>query len=351
MTEHANKKSARQKPCIAVTMGDPAGIGPEVIAKALCGMALHEVCNIIVIGDLEVMRAHATRFAPQQEVIPIQKVSEAIFQHDHCNILHLGEDESRREVPRFQPGVLSARAADTALKSIEIAAKLALRGEIDAIVTAPINKEAMKGIGFDFPGHTEFFAKAANTHDFGMMMAGRGMKIMLASIHLPLADAIAQLNTDDLFRIIRLTDKVLKLDFGRVHPKIAVAGLNPHAGERGIFGQEEKSIVRPAVEKAQAAGLNVSGPYPADTLFYKLHQGQFDAAVALYHDQALIPIKLLAFGDAVNITAGLPFIRTSVDHGTAFDIAGQGIADPGSLKEALRCAAEMVGHRFPDSRK
>lgn len=346
MTEHVSKKTGLQKPTIAITMGDPCGIGPEVIAKALCDPGLDEICRLFVIGDLEVMRHQVTRFAPQKRMIAIEKVSEAIFQRDCLNILDIGSDERKAGRVRFEVGVMSADAARAALASITLAAKLALRGEIDAITTAPINKEAMKRIGFSFPGHTEFFAEHSHTKQFGMMMAGSGMKIMLASIHLPLADAISGLDAKKLFEIIHLTHHSLKRDFGLVHPKIAVAGLNPHAGENGIIGKEEIEHVRPAIKMAQTEGFNVSGPYPADTLFFKLHQGQFDAAVALYHDQALIPIKLLAFGGAVNITVGLPFIRTSVDHGTAFDIAGQGIADSGSLVEALRWAVEMARHRL-----
>lgn len=335
-------------------MGDPCGIGPEVIIKGLQEPSLHDICHPLVIGDLAVIRTEVTRFAPKMKVVPIQNVSEAVFQYGRLHVLESsghGDNLSSGNAAQFMPGVMNAAAATAALKAIEMAAKLALALEIDGVATAPIQKEAMKGIGFAFPGHTEFFAEAAHTEHFGMMMVGGGMKIMLASIHLPLREAISQLNTQDLLKILRLTDTALKLDFGQPHPHIAVAGLNPHAGERGILGQEEKTILAPAIELALREGLNVSGPYPADTLFYQLHQGRFDAAVALYHDQALIPIKLLAFGCAVNITAGLPFIRTSVDHGTAFDIAGQAQADPGSLQEAVRWAAKMAGHRYPRLRR
>ncbi len=348
MTEHSPQKTKYRKPRIALTMGDPCGIGPEVIAKGLNDPVLHKIGDLCVIGDLQVMRAHVARFAPKQKVVPVQKITEAVFRPDILNVLQIGQNDAKTGTTLFPPGAPHPDSATTAFKAIEKAAKLALRGEIDAIATAPINKDAMQNIGFAFPGHTEFFAAAANTDDFGMMMTSRSMKIMLASIHLPLVEAISQLNADNLLKTIRLTHHTLKQDFGYIRPHIAVAGLNPHAGERGMLGQEEQSAVTPAIETAQAAGMHVSGPYPADTLFYKLRQGRFDAAVALYHDQALIPIKLLAFACAVNITAGLPFIRTSVDHGTAFDIAGQGIADPGSLQAAVRTAAEMARHRAPD---
>ncbi|MFQ5598670.1 MAG: 4-hydroxythreonine-4-phosphate dehydrogenase PdxA [Nitrospiria bacterium] len=334
------------KPIVAITMGDPCGIGPEVIVKALLNGDLYTTSHPFVIGDVAVMQNSASAFAPQLDVHPIQKVSEAVFQKNRLEILDMDANSPKQRPDFFQPGVLNPKAAAAAFNAIETAAALALAREIDAIATAPINKEGMKKIGFAFPGHTEFFAKAANEDHFGMMMTGGHLKIMLASIHLPLRDAIAQLNPDRLLKTIRLADATLKQDFGLPRPHIAVAGLNPHAGERGILGQEEKKAVVPAIHAAQEEGLHVSGPYPADTLFYKLSRQSFDAAVALYHDQALIPIKLIAFGRAVNFTAGLPFIRASVDHGTAFDIAGKGVADPGSLKAAVKLAAEMAVHRY-----
>ncbi|MFQ5588871.1 MAG: 4-hydroxythreonine-4-phosphate dehydrogenase PdxA [Nitrospiria bacterium] len=346
MTEdRITTKSA--KPIVAVTMGDPAGIGPEVIVKGLLKENLYQTCNPFVIGDLKVMRDAASRFAPPLAVRPIRKVSEAAFQPGILEVLDISGDPPTQDATSCQPGTCHPKAATAAFKSIETAAKLALSREIDAVATAPIHKEGMKAIGFAFPGHTEFFAEASNEDHFGMLMVGGNLKIMLDSIHVPLKNAIAQLNAEGLLKTIRLCDAALKLDFGLTRPHIAVAGLNPHAGERGILGHEEKECIVPAVEAAQREGLRVSGPYPADTLFYKLEQGRFDAAVALYHDQALIPIKFAAFGCAVNITAGLPFIRTSVDHGTAFDIAGKGIADPGSLRAAVNRAAEMARHRYP----
>ncbi len=335
------------KPIVAITMGDPCGIGPEVIVKSLLNDALYEQCRPFVIGDVHTIREAASRFAPQLTIVPIQKVSEAAFAAGRLEVL---DSDGRRITTKpsvFEAGILNPRAAAAAFKAIEMAAKLALSGEVQAIATAPINKEGMKQIGFPFPGHTEFFAEAAHEDDFGMMMVGSHLKIMLVSIHLPLRDAIAQLNTIGILKAIRLTDCALKQDFGLARPHIAVAGLNPHAGERGILGEEEERFIVPAIKTAQQEGLHVSGPYPADTLFYKLEQQGFDSAVALYHDQALIPIKLIAFGCAVNLTAGLPFIRTSVDHGTAFDIAGKGIADPGSLQAAVKLAAEMAIHRYP----
>jgi len=329
------------KPVIAVTMGDPCGIGPEVIVKGLADGKLHHRCRPFVIGNADWISRAAARFSPRLSVRPIKALSEARFKKGELEVL----DPAREVFSGLRFGMPHPSAPAAALGAITLAAQMALRDEIDGITTAPINKEQMKTIGFAFPGHTEFLADIAQTDRFGMMMVGGGLKIMLATIHLPLKEAVAQTRKDSLLKIIRLTAAGLKRDFGLQEPRVAVAALNPHAGERGLFGDEEREQVIPAVETARAEGLNIFGPYPADTLFFQLKQGKFDAVVALYHDQALIPIKLLAFGEAVNVTVGLPFIRTSVDHGTAYDIAGKGVADPGSLRAALALAAEMAKNR------
>lgn len=332
------------KPKIAMTMGDPCGIGPEVIVKGLLDKTLYRHCRPFVIGDFEQMKHAARLFAPGLVLKSILKISEAQFKAGCLEVLDI-QKSGRQSTLHY--GQAQPRAAAMALEAIRLAAEMAKAGDIDGIATAPIHKAAMKGIGFPFPGHTEFFAGAASEKNFGMMMVGAGLRITLTSIHLPLRDAIEQLNKLDIADKIRLTDTVLKKDFGIERPRIAVAGLNPHAGEEGLFGEEERREVLPALALAQDEGIDARGPYPADTLFHQLHQGRFDAAVALYHDQALIPIKLLAFGKGVNITLGLPFIRSSVDHGTAYDIAGKGIADPGSMQEALKLAASMARHRIP----
>lgn len=334
-------KKKSWKPTIAVTMGDPCGIGPEVIVKGISKMNPSRFCRPFVTGNAEWMSQAAARFAPGLSIRPIQSLSEARFKEGELEVL----DTAREDFSQLQYGVPHPSAPSAALSAITEAAEMALRDEIDGITTAPIHKDQMKTIGFAFPGHTEFLADIAKAERVGMMMVGGGLKIMLATIHLPLKEAIVQTRKKPLLEMIRLTASGLKRDFGLQNARIAVAALNPHAGERGLFGEEEKEEVIPAVEMARAEGINASGPYPADTLFYKLKQGQFDAVVALYHDQALIPIKLLAFGGAVNVTVGLPFIRTSVDHGTAYDIAGKGIADPGSFQAALTLAAQMAETR------
>jgi 4-hydroxythreonine-4-phosphate dehydrogenase len=330
-----------RKPIIAVTMGDPCGIGPEVIVKGLLEKNLYRLCRPFVIGNADWMSKAAARFASSLSIRPIQTLSDARFKEGVLEVF----DSAQEVFPDLRCGIPHRSAPSVALAAITQAAGMALRDEIDGITTAPIHKEQMKSIGFAFPGHTEFLADISKADQVGMMMVGGGLKIMLATIHLPLKEAIAQVQKGSLLKMIRLTAEGLKRDFGLQNARIAIAALNPHAGEKGLFGDEEKEEIIPAVEMAQAEGINAFGPYPADTLFYQLKQGRFDAVVALYHDQALIPIKLLAFGDAVNVTVGLPFIRTSVDHGTAYDIAGKGLADPGSLRAALTLAAHMATNR------
>ncbi len=336
------------KPCIAITMGDPCGIGPEVISKGLRDEHIYQYCQPFVIGNGEQMKIAASHFSPSLSIETITDLSKARFKPGILDVL---DNKAASINAPLSYGTSHPGAALAALNAIRQAAGMAIAKEIDAVVTAPINKKGMREIDFPFPGHTEFFAEAAKTLRFGMMMIGDRLKIMLASIHLPLKEAIACLNPDHLTKMIRLTHTALREDFGIESPRIAVAGLNPHASEGGLFGDEEERLVSPAIESAVKEGMDVSGPHPADTLFYHLRQGRFDAAVALYHDQALIPIKLLAFSQGVNVTVGLPFIRTSVDHGTAYDIAGKGIADSGSFQEALKLAAKMAYHRYPKFNK
>jgi len=326
------------KATIAITMGDPCGIGPEVIVKALSDHTLYNVCRPFVIGHAGWMEQTAARFAPALSCRPITRRSDARFQAGVLEVLDIGGAEMTG-VRHGDP-----RAATAAFSALTHATDMALSGEIDGITTAPIHKAQMKQVGFPAPGHTEFLAHRAGVTSFGMMMVGGGLKITLATIHLSLKEA-ARIQADAVLSAIRLTHRAMGSDFGMKAAHIAVAALNPHGGEEGLFGDEEQREIAPAVRKAQSEGITASGPYPADTLFYHLKRGRFDAAVALYHDQALIPIKLLAFGDAVNVTLGLPFVRTSVDHGTAYDIAGRGLADEGSLKAALLLAAQMAAHR------
>jgi 4-hydroxythreonine-4-phosphate dehydrogenase len=229
-----------------------------------------------------------------------------------------------------------------------LAARLALQGKVEGMVTCPISKEIIRNIRPSFTGHTEYLARLARTRSFGMMLAGERLKVSLVTIHLSLKKALSVLNTKKILQTIQLTHQILIRWYGISDPQIAVAGLNPHAGEQGAFGMEEETIILPAIKAVQDQGIRATGPYPPDTLFYWAAQGRYDAVVALYHDQGLIPLKLLHFDTAVNITMGLPFIRTSVDHGTAFDIAGKGIAKPDSLEAAINLAADFARRRQLD---
>lgn len=329
------------KPIIAITMGDPVGIGPEIIMKSFASEEMYGLCQPVVIGAANWFLGLGS--APK--IKPVQALSECQFKPGQLEVLDAHSDLLEPPTDTWQYGVPHPKAAHAALSAIRKAAALAMDNKVDAIVTAPINKEALKKVGFAHPGHTEFLAELSGVNRYGMMMVGGGLKIMLTTIHLALNQVPALIKKELLLEKIVLTDQALKTDFGLPQGRIAVASLNPHGGEGGMFGSEEINEIQPAVEAAQRQGINACGPFPSDTLFFKLKEGRFDAAVGLYHDQALIPIKLLAFGHAVNVTVGLPFIRTSVDHGTAFDIAGKGVADPGSLKEAISLAVEMVKHR------
>jgi 4-hydroxythreonine-4-phosphate dehydrogenase len=237
---------------------------------------------------------------------------------------------------------LSAAGGRLAARAIERATAWAQAGRIDAITTGPIHKVGLARAGYPFEGHTEFLAALTGGGTVGMMMVGGGLRIMLATIHLAVRDLPRRLTAQKILTAVRLTHRAMREWFGKPRAAIGVSALNPHASDHGRFGDEEARVIAPAIARARRSGIRATGPYPADTLFHRAHQGEFDATVAMYHDQALIPIKLLAFGRAVNLTVGLPFVRTSVDHGTAYDIAGKGVADPGSLLEALELAARLA---------
>jgi len=259
-------------------------------------------------------------------------------------------------VPRYPEGVVldpekliwgrPSRITGVAMAAaIEETVKLVQRGEFAAMVTCPITKTALHGAGYHYPGHTEMLATLCQTRDYAMMMAGRSLKVTLVTIHQGLSTVAAALTRDAIVRLIELTGKSLVFDFGLSAPRLAVAGFNPHAGEGGMFGHEEELVIAPAVNLARDRGWQVSGPFPPDTVFHKAVKGYFDAVICMYHDQGLIPFKLLHFDDGVNVTIGLPLVRTSVDHGTAYDIAGQDKANPASLQAAFRMAGEIASNR------
>jgi 4-hydroxythreonine-4-phosphate dehydrogenase len=316
---------------IAVTMGDPAGIGPEIIAK----LWAEGVPAAFVIGDAAILRRAVDLLGVPLEVRLVAAPAEVDPRPGRIDLL------AASRLPADLPfGRIDARAGEAAYAYVERAIRLAMAGEIGALVTAPLNKEALKAAGIDYPGHTEILAAHSGTADFAMMLANEELRVLLVSIHLPLSEAIRQVTPEAELRAIRLAHRACR-DFGLARPRVAVAGLNPHAGENGLFGREDMEVIGPAVEAARREGIEASGPWAGDTVFMRARRGEFDIVVAQYHDQGLIPVKYLGIEQGVNVTVGLPFIRTSVDHGTAFDIAGTGMAEHASLRAALRMAERI----------
>ncbi|MGN7882597.1 4-hydroxythreonine-4-phosphate dehydrogenase PdxA [Rhizobiales bacterium] len=311
---------------VGITMGDPCGIGPEIIARVFAD-GLPE--QAVVIGDAKVMERAVRALALPLQVQPVASVDEAIRDATLIPVLNVSE------LPDDMPiGQVDARAGRASYDYVVRAIDEALAGNIGAIVTAPINKEAMRKGGLDYPGHTEILAERSGTDKFAMMLANDELRVILVTIHVSLRDAIDLVTQDSVLRTIELAHRAGKA-YGIASPRVAVAGLNPHAGENGMFGREDLDIIAPAIKRAQELGINASGPWPGDTIFMRARKGEFDIVVAQYHDQGLIPVKYLGIDNGVNVTIGLPFIRTSVDHGTAFDIAGQGTADHSSLRHAF----------------
>jgi len=334
-------KHVTRKPLLGLTMGDPAGIGPEVIAKAVAMPEVRRCCRPIVIGSLPVMERTVRSLRLPLRVVGVSGHGDAVGSRGIIPVL----DPLERPLGRFRTGVVSKQTGGASAVFIVKAVRLAQLGCLDAIVTGPINKEAINLAGYDYPGHTEMLADLTKSKESGMMIVGGPLKVMFVTTHVAhrkLADA---LSSQRIAKAIRLAHKALREYFGVARPRIGVAALNPHAGEHGLFGNEERRVILPAVRRARARGINASDPLPADTLFGKAARGDYDGVVAMYHDQGLIPLKLLAFGRCVNLTVGLPIIRTSVDHGTAYDIAGRGVADPGSMVEAITLAARLVKRR------
>jgi len=330
----------KTRPLVGITMGDPSGIGPEVIAKALADPALYDLCRPLVLGDVAVLSPYIKK-APTTAIRQISHPSQAEGKAGQIDLIPSCALEGHSIVPGA-PVVAGGRAM---VDCIVRAVTLAKSGDIAAMVTCPISKALMHQAGHAFEGHTQLIAHLLNCRDYVMMLAGKTLRVSLVTIHCPLKDVPSNLTTEGIHKTIHITCKALREDFAIQSPRLAVAGLNPHAGESGLFGSEEEGLIKPAVEEARTGDCAVEGPLPPDTVFYKAATGQFDAVVAMYHDQGLIPLKLLHFSDAVNVTLGLPIIRTSVDHGTAYDIAGQDVADPSSLKAAIRMAVLMAQNR------
>lgn len=335
------ERRRERRPVVGITMGDPAGIGPEVVVKALSRRAVAGMCRPLIIGSLPVLQRTARSLKAKARVLPVEGHEHPLGRPGEIPVL----DPLTRPLGRIVPGRLSKRAGAAAVAFIKTAVQLAEHRCIDAIVTAPINKEGMHLAGYRYPGHTEFLAKLTRSRETGMMIVGGPLRVQFVTTHVRLRKLPSALSVAGVERAIRLAAGALRDLFGIAAPRVGVAALNPHAGEGGLFGDEERRVILPAVRRARRAGIAVAGPLPADTIFGKAARGEYDAVVAMYHDQGLIPLKVMAFGRCVNLTVGLPIIRTSVDHGTAYDIAGKGVADPGSLIEAIRLAVRLARRR------
>lgn len=331
------------RPIIGITMGDPVGIGPELICQALGDSEIYRYCRPFVIGDTQIMAAAKQVLRSEQLIAEVKTTAAGTYEPGCINVYNASCLKAADETNWGNPTPITGQAM---IDYITTGIDKALRGDISALVTSPINKTAMKMAKSRFHGHTELLAHRTGTSQYAMMMAGSRLRIVLVTIHVPLAQVPNYLSMDRVFETIKITDDSLKERFGISRPRIAVAGLNPHAGEEDMFGDEESRIITPAVLQATEMGMDVFGPFPPDTLFYHAVDGSYDAVVCMYHDQGLIPFKMIHFSDGVNTTLGLPIVRTSVDHGTAYDIAGKGIANPGSLIAAIRMAAEQAINRL-----
>ena len=358
-----------ERPVIGITLGDPNGVGPEIIVKILSQEWVYELCRPLVIGHDEVIR-RALPLArtggsgddegqdetdgqggrspgPYLDVHPIEHPDAGLFRHGAIDVMNAQDAELK--VDSLVPGRVQSEAGRLAVESVKRAARMAIDGDIAAMVTAPINKEAMGHAGYVYAGHTELLAEITGTKRFRLALAFDGILVSHATTHVSLRDAIDRLSEEEILVTLDLVGNALA-GMGVAAPRIAVCGLNPHAGEGGLFGDEEIRIIAPAIEKARekagAQGWRITGPLPPDTVFMRARKGDFDGIIGMYHDQGHIPVKAIAFDRTVNVTLGLPIIRTSVDHGTAFDIAGKGIADAGNLGEALRMAVSLVGEQW-----
>jgi 4-hydroxythreonine-4-phosphate dehydrogenase len=335
------KTDLPDKPIIGITMGDPLGIGPEILVKALCGHEVHALCIPVVIGDPNIMHTALSRFSIPLRIHNIHDPTQGKDDPGCLNLLAVSSLKLNMSMPPSMTSSIGQAMADYIHTGID----LALSRQIDALVTGPITKTGLKMAGSRFHGHTELIAHQTGTRKFAMMLAGKTLKVVLVTIHMPLASVPDALTQEKILDVIHLTCTDLKTRFNIKAPRLAVAGLNPHAGEEGLFGHEEQQIIAPAVKTAQNQGLDIQGPMPPDTVFNHAIKTGCDAVVCMYHDQGLIPFKLIHFKDGVNVTLGLPIIRTSVDHGTAYDIAWKGCADPASLVEAIKMAGFQARNR------
>jgi len=334
--------SSELRPIVGLTMGDPAGIGPEVVVKAMNEPALYEYCRPLVIGDVATIQRVVVQLGLALQVSPVTKPADGRYVPGTLDVLQATSED----LSGIALGQVQSLAGKAAAECVIRATELALAGKIDAMATAPLNKDALNQAGYHYPGHTEMLAELTGSTDFSLTLIAGQLRVTHVTTHVSMRRALDLVDRSRVLRLIRLSDRFCRL-LGVAAPRVAVAGFNCHAGENGLFGTEEIDHIRPAIEEAQAEGLDASGPWPGDTIFYRASRGEFDVVVAMYHDQGHIPVKMLGFEAGVNTTAGLPIIRTSVDHGTAFDIAGQGKAGYGSMVEAVKLAAQLARERRP----
>jgi 4-hydroxythreonine-4-phosphate dehydrogenase len=327
------------KPILGITMGDAAGVGPEIIDKALAKEEFYNIARPIVIGDASVIEDALKVAKVKVDINSVKDISEAKYEHGTIEVIDL----KNIQLSELKMGQVQAMAGKASVKYVEKVVEMALENKIDAIVTAPLNKEAMNLAGYDYAGHTEILAHLTKTKDYAMMLVAGQLRVIHVTTHVSMRDACELIKKERVLTTIRLTDEVTK-KMGVEAPKIAVSGFNPHAGESGLFGNEEIEEITPAIESAKKNNMNVIGPMPPDTVFLRASRGEYDAVVAMYHDQGHIPVKMLGFESGINVTIGLPIIRTSVDHGTAYRRAGLrlGTGDPTSLEEAMKLAVQMA---------
>jgi len=341
-----------RRPILGITIGDPTGIGPEIAAKALSMEEVNKVCSPLVVGDKGVMeQALEIARVKNLKVNPVREVEQAVFEYGTMNVFDL----SNVDLTRLVHGKVSQMGGRAAFEAITKVIELAMKGKVDATVTGPIHKEALNLAGYHYSGHTEIYAQLTGTKNYAMMLVHGDFRVVHVTTHISLRKVCDLIKKDRVLNTIRLAHEAM-ISLGIEEPRLGVAALNPHAGEGGLFGNEEIEAIEPAVKEAKDEGMDVEGPVPPDTIFAKARGGRYDAIIAMYHDQGHIPTKLLGFlwdekaGQwssirGVNVTLGLPIIRTSVDHGVAFDKAGKGKADPGSLLEAMKMAVQMAENK------
>ena len=329
-------------PKIVITMGDPAGVGPEVVIKALSLPDIYKICQPVVIGDAKVLASvfeFSQSLAAKEELRlnPIKDIRKAKFNYGAIDVFDLGNID----IDRLKLGKVDSMCGKATLEYIKKGIEIVQSGRAKGMVTAPLCKKSMEEAGFSYPGHTELLAELTGTKDFAMMLVGGNLRVVLVTRHLPLKEVASSLSKEKILLAIRLGVEAMKA-LGIDSPRVGVCALNPHAGEWGVLGKEEIETIIPAIEEAKKEGINISGPFPGDKTFYDTAGGRYDLAIAMYHDQGQVPVKLLSYTKSVNVTLGLPFVRTSPCHGTGFDIAGQNKANPQSFIEAIKLAVKLI---------